>query len=48
MLNSHEKVKRFMDFWSESRTVDRAGHMAKAYRSAIAELEHSKQSQWNI
>lgn len=38
MLNLHEKVKRFMDFWSESRTVDRAGHMAKAYRSAIAEL----------
>jgi len=42
MLALNEKTEQFINFWAESRTVDRAGHMAEAYRSAIAELAAAK------
>ncbi len=42
MLTLNEKVEQFINFWSESKTVDRAGHMYEAYRSAVADLTAAK------
>lgn len=38
MLKLKENVEQFLNFWAESKTVDRAGHMYQAYASAVVEL----------
>ncbi len=42
MLDLNEKAEQFLDFWRDSRTVDRAGHMFQAWSSAVAELAAAK------
>lgn len=37
-LKENVNVEQFLNFWAESKTVDRAGHMYQAYASAVVEL----------